>query len=72
MPVTLARLIAEYPAWQVQEVTAGWAAVRKQPVPRTSGRSNVRCGSTLDELAANLQAETRLGAKESTFLGEAV
>ncbi len=72
MPVTLARLIAEYPAWQVQEVTAGWAAVRKQPVPRTSGRSNVRCGSTLDELAANLQAETRLGAKESTFLREAV
>lgn len=68
MPMTLAKLIAQYPAWQVQEIAAGWVAIRKQPVPCASGLSNVRCGATLDELAANLQAETRQGSGEQSSL----
>lgn len=59
MSVTLKQVIDCYPAWQVQDMAGGWVAVRKTLVSRTSGLSNVRCGETLDELAANLQAETR-------------
>lgn len=70
--MTLAKLIAEYPEWQVHDMAAGWAAIRKQSVPCTSGQSNVRCGATLDELAANLQAETRLGKKKQRSLRGAV
>lgn len=58
MPVTLQRLINNYPAWQVQDMAGGWMAIRRNSVPRTNGLSNIRCGETLDELAANLQAET--------------
>jgi hypothetical protein len=59
MPVTLEQLIKHYPTWHVQDLAGGWVAVRRTLVPRTSPFSNVRCGETLDELAANLQAETR-------------
>ncbi|MEV0619804.1 hypothetical protein AB0I81_41250 [Nonomuraea sp. NPDC050404] len=60
MSVTLEQLIREYPAWQVQDMAGGWVAMRRDLVPQTSGLSNVRCGKTLTELAANLRAEARL------------
>jgi hypothetical protein len=60
VPVTLQQLIGDYPAWQVQDMAGGWVAIRRNLVPPKRGLSNVRCGETLDELAANLQAETRL------------
>ncbi|MEU4509128.1 hypothetical protein AB0G05_06505 [Nonomuraea wenchangensis] len=54
------QLIRKYPAWRIQDLDGGWVAVRKILVPCAGGLSNVRCGETLDELATNLQVETRL------------
>ncbi|MER6580006.1 hypothetical protein [Nonomuraea sp. NPDC001023] len=48
------------PGWHIHDVTGGWVAVRRSPVPRGSVLSNVRCGATLDELAENLAEETRI------------
>ncbi|WP_103955520.1 hypothetical protein [Nonomuraea solani] len=60
MRVTLEQLIRNYPAWRIQDLAQGWVAMRRTLVPRASGLSNVRCGETSTELAANLEAETRL------------
>ncbi|GAA2215641.1 hypothetical protein GCM10009850_111090 [Nonomuraea monospora] len=60
MRVTLEQLIRAYPAWRIQDLAGGWVAMRRSPVPDASSLSNVRCGETLTELAANLEAETRL------------
>jgi hypothetical protein len=65
--VTLQQLINGYPAWHVQNMAGGWVALRRNLVPQTSGLSNVRCGQTLDELAANLQTETSLRPVDTTF-----
>ncbi|MFI6174378.1 hypothetical protein ACIA8R_02425 [Nonomuraea sp. NPDC051191] len=58
MPVTLRQLLNDYPGWQVQDMAGGWVAMRKVAVSPASGLSNIRCGRTLDELAANLKSET--------------
>ncbi|MGW4409178.1 hypothetical protein ACWEJ6_34465 [Nonomuraea sp. NPDC004702] len=53
-------LRAGNPGWHIHDVTGGWVAVRRSPVPRGSVLSNVRCGATLDELAEHLAEETRI------------
>ncbi|NJP92071.1 hypothetical protein HCN51_21835 [Nonomuraea sp. FMUSA5-5] len=59
MPVTVAEVIRAFPGWQIYDLAGGWAAVRTNLLPRTSGLSNVRCGETLEELVRHLEAETR-------------
>ncbi|GAA2209914.1 hypothetical protein GCM10009850_053730 [Nonomuraea monospora] len=71
MRVTLEQLIRDYPAWCIQDLAGGWVAMRRNLVPCTSELSNVRCGESLDELAANLQAEIRLQRRGQTRRGAA-
>ncbi|MEV0622542.1 hypothetical protein AB0I81_55140 [Nonomuraea sp. NPDC050404] len=55
-------MIRAFPEWQIYDLAGGWAAVRANLVPRGGGRSNVRCGKTLEELVENLKAETRVSS----------
>ncbi|MEU1724089.1 hypothetical protein [Nonomuraea sp. NPDC005692] len=60
MAVSVRLVRAGNPGWHIHDVTGGWVAVRRSPVPRGSVLSNVRCGATLDELSENLAEETRI------------
>lgn len=62
MTATRAQMISAFPGWQVYELAGGWAAVRTNLLPKTSGFSNVRCGETLEELVRHLESETRYRA----------
>jgi hypothetical protein len=57
--VTAAQVISAFPGWQIYDLAGGWAAIRTNFLPRTSGLSNVRCGETLEELVRHLESETR-------------
>lgn len=60
MNLTLQQVLSRFPGWQIIDMADGWVAIRANLVPSDSGLSNVRCGATLEELAGNLQAESRL------------
>lgn len=67
-PVDLRELNAAYGRrWKISPaVGGGWYAVRPHdlsPVCLQRGLSNVRCGQTLEELAAHLAAEARIEAQ---------
>ncbi|GAA3230621.1 hypothetical protein [Nonomuraea helvata] len=64
MTVTWRELSNRYPGWQINDMAGGWVAMRKILVPQENALSNVRCGETLDELASNLESESRLEAKK--------
>ncbi|MGP3912831.1 hypothetical protein [Nonomuraea sp. 10N515B] len=63
MAVTAAR---RFPGWDIVDgAGGGYIAVRKVPVPETSGLSNVRCGATLPELYEHLEEEMHRQERES-------
>lgn len=69
MPLTVQQVLNRFPGWQITDMSGGWVAMRVNFTPKISGLSNVRCGETLEELAGNLHAETRLQRARTPVAG---
>lgn len=67
--MTLQQVLSSFPGWHIIDMAGGWVAIRANLVPKNSGLSNVRCGETLEELAGNLHAETRLQRSGTRAVG---